>query len=62
MNNYVILIPSYNDWECLKILIPKIDDILINSNEEIELLIVNDGSTKINDLCYSRYIKAQLSL
>ena len=54
MNNYVILIPSYNDWDCLKILIPKIDETLKNNSEEIELLIVNDGSTKINDLKFEK--------
>ena len=32
MIKYVILIPSFNDWECLNILIPKIDQALKNTN------------------------------
>ena len=32
MFKYVILIPSFNDWECLNLLIPKINQILKNTN------------------------------
>ena len=46
MFKYVILIPSFNDWECLNLLIPKINQILKNTNEEVDILIVNDVSTK----------------
>ena len=46
MIKYVILIPSFNDWECLNLLIPKIDQALKNTNENVDVLIVNDGSTK----------------
>ena len=45
MIKYVILIPSFNDWECLNLLIPKIDQALKNTNENVDVLIVNDGST-----------------
>ena len=54
MNKYVILIPSFNDWECLNILIPKIDQVLKNINEEVDVLIVNDGSTKKNNLIFKK--------
>ena len=52
MSKYVILIPSFNDWECLNFLIPKIDQALKDINEEVEILIVNDGSTKKNNLAF----------
>ena len=34
MFKYVILIPNFNDWECLNILIPKISQALEKINEE----------------------------
>ena len=52
MIKYVILIPSFNDWECLNLLIPKIDHALKNTNENVDVLIVNDGSTKKNNLVF----------
>ena len=52
MIKYVILIPSFNDWECLNLLIPKIDHVLKNTNENVDVLIVNDGSTKKNNLVF----------
>ena len=54
MFKYVILIPSFNDWECLNLLIPKINQILKNTNEEVDILIVNDGSTKKNNLSFKK--------
>ena len=54
MFKYVILIPSFNDWECLNLLIPKIDQVLKNTNEEVDILIVNDGSTKKNNLSFKK--------
>ena len=54
MIKYVILIPSFNDWECLNLLIPKIDQALKNTNEEVDVLIVNDGSTKKNNLVFKK--------
>ena len=54
MIEYVILIPSFNDWECLNLLIPKIDQALKNTNENVDVLIVNDGSTKKNNLVFKK--------
>ena len=54
MMKYVILIPSFNDWECLNLLIPKIDQALKNTNENVDVLIVNDGSTKKNNLIFEK--------
>ena len=54
MPKYVILIPSFNDWECLNLLIPKINQTLKKANEEVDVLIVNDGSTKKNNLSFKK--------
>ena len=54
MIKYVILIPSFNDWECLNLLIPKIDQALKNTNENVDVLIVNDGSAKKNNLVFKK--------
>ena len=54
MIKYVILIPSFNDWECLNLLIPKIDQVLKNTNENVDVLIVNDGSAKKNNLVFKK--------
>ena len=56
MIKYVILIPSFNDWECLNLLIPKIDHVLKNTNENVDVLIVNDGSTKKNNLVFKNML------
>ena len=56
MIKYVILIPSFNDWECLNLLIPKIDQALKNINENVDVLIINDGSTKKNNLVFKKML------
>ena len=56
MIKYKILIPSFNDWECLNLLIPKIDQALKNTNENVDVLIVNDGSTKKNTLSFNKIL------
>jgi len=52
MENFVILIPSYNDWESLNVLIPKINNAVKNINKNISVLIVNDSSTLKNNLVF----------
>ena len=54
MSKYVILIPNFNDWECLNILIPKINLALTKTNEEVNILIIYDGSTKKNNLSFKK--------
>ena len=54
MTKYAILIPSFNDWECLNLLIPKIDQVLKNTDEEVGVIVVNDGSTKKNNLIFEK--------
>jgi hypothetical protein len=41
----VILIPSFNDWESLAQLLPRLDSVLGAHRTEVDVLIVDDGST-----------------
>ncbi len=41
----VVLIPSYNDWEALSLLLPSLDEALESGGRQAELVIVDDGST-----------------
>ena len=41
----VIVMPVYNDWDSVKVLIKNIDDNIKNSSFQFSLLLVNDGST-----------------
>ena len=52
MHKYTILIPSYNDWECLNLLIPSINETLESLNEDVSILIINDASTIKNNLSF----------
>ena len=62
MNNFVILIPSYNDWDSLSVLIPKINHAIKDLKKNISIIIINDASTKekekelvLNEkLCFER--------
>ena len=54
MLEYKILIPSYNDWECLNLLIPQIDESLKNTDRKVEIIIINDCSTVKNNLSFSK--------
>ena len=57
MKKFVILIPSYNDWDCLDLLIPSIDQSLQNIIIEISILVVNDGSIIFNILSFNKLKK-----
>jgi glycosyltransferase involved in cell wall biosynthesis len=41
----VILIPTFNDWESLAQLLPRLDSVLSAHGIEVDVLIVDDGST-----------------
>jgi glycosyltransferase involved in cell wall biosynthesis len=43
--NLLVLIPIYNDWEAVWLLLRKIDEVLAGNNLRFEVLIVDDGST-----------------
>jgi polyisoprenyl-phosphate glycosyltransferase len=49
MKTYKILIPVFNDWESLFILLSKIDDLKINNLGHIKILIIDDCSTELLD-------------
>ena len=56
MKKFVILIPSYNDWDCLDLLIHAIDKAVRNIKNEISILVVNDGSTLKHNLSFKKNI------
>jgi len=56
MMKYIIVIPCFNDWDCLNLLIPKIDQALKDINEEVSILVVNDKSTKKNNLLFKKIL------
>ena len=62
MTKYIILIPSFNDWDCLNLLIPKIDEAINKTKDEIEVLIVNDGSSEKNILHFKAKVNLYLIL
>ena len=41
----VMLIPIFNDWESLTLLLPELDDALASHGFEADVLVVDDGST-----------------
>ena len=41
-----ILIPIYNDWRSVFKLLEDIDSVILGSEEEISVIIVNDASTE----------------
>ena len=41
----VILIPSFNDWDSLAELLPRLDAVLSAHDTEVDILVVDDGST-----------------
>ena len=56
----IILIPVYNDWESLKILIANLATLLKNSSTQYELLIVDDGSLAKDDVSTLPDVRIQI--
>lgn len=56
MKKIIILIPVYNDWRSLNLLLKKINFILNKNNLKTDVLIINDNSSAKNNL-----IKKKLS-
>ena len=52
MNNFVILIPSYNDWDSLSVLIPKIHHVIKDLEKNVSIIIINDASTTKKNLIF----------
>ena len=46
MKKYIILIPIYNDRESLKLLIENINKEIKELNNEISIIVINDGSSQ----------------
>lgn len=40
-----IVMPIYNDWDSVKILLKQINNVLLQESKEIKILLINDGST-----------------
>ena len=49
MKTYKILIPVFNDWESLLILLNNIHILKIDNLAHIKILIIDDSSTEILD-------------
>ena len=45
-NRLIILIPVFNDWHALALLLPALDHALENCRAPVDVLLVNDGSTQ----------------
>lgn len=46
-NRLIILIPVFNDWHAVALLLPALDSALENSQSPVEVLLLNDGSTQL---------------
>ena len=47
-----ILIPIFNDWNSVKLLINKIDKVITDIEAEFSVIIVNDASTEKNQTIF----------
>lgn len=54
MYNFIFLLPLYNDWESLSILLNKISEKMLEEKKTVEILIVNDFS-KIKPKNFKKY-------
>lgn len=46
MNSFTIILPVYNDWHSLGVLLKQIEKLLIKTKNKFRLLLINDGSTE----------------
>ena len=46
MNDFTIILPIYNDWHSLSILLRQIEKSLKKMKNKFSLLLINDGSTE----------------
>ncbi|RUL83078.1 glycosyltransferase [Tautonia sociabilis] len=51
----VVLIPVFNDWEALQLLLPELDRVLLAHGLSADVLIVDDGSTTAPGSPFSGY-------
>ena len=57
MKKYIILIPLYNDWKSVSVLLKKIDLQINGWDAEVSVIIVNDASTEERSGLDSNYKK-----
>ena len=57
MEKLIILIPVYNDWKSLNLLIKKINFELNKKNLDSEILIINDNSSLRNNFLKKKIIE-----
>ena len=55
MKKYLFLIPVYNDWQSLNLLLKNIDQELSRSSRLSHVLVINDGSNISTDLKIDNY-------
>ena len=60
MKKFIILIPLYNDWKSVSVLLKKIDQQTNDWEAELSILIVNDASTEKISGLDSNYKKIKL--
>ena len=48
MKSFTIILPVFNDWKSLKVLLHQIETLFFKKKYFIDILLINDSSTKIN--------------
>ena len=60
MNKFTFLIPVFNDWNSLNILLDQIDNEILNFEEEFNFIIIDDKSSSENSISKKKYKKVNL--
>ena len=60
MNNYNFLIPVYNDWNSLNILLNKIDNEISDFDDNFNIIILDDNSSTKNSIDKKKFKKIDL--
>ena len=53
MQKYIFLLPLYNDWESLTLLLTKINEEIKSKNKIADILVINDCSTVLTPTFFS---------
>ena len=62
MIKFIILIPLYNDWKSVSILLKEIDFQIVNWDAEVSVVLVNDSSTEKRSGLSFNYKKIKLKI
>ena len=60
MEKFTFLIPVFNDWDSLNILLKQIDHEISSFEDEFEVIIINDGSTAKSSVENQKFKKINL--